>query len=231
MERRAEPIYGQTTSANKTWYSDRDVTFPYDPEAAGKLLTEMGLVDRNGDGIREDAAGHEVEFTLNTNVENNLRVKIIDMIKEDMKNVGVKVTTRPIDFNTLVRELQDGHKWESIVLGWGSGVPPDPLNGKNIHSSSGRLHVWYPQQAEPATEWEARIDELLLKMDQLPDEEKRIPLWHECSQLFAEQQPIVYLFAAKTYACVSKRVQNARPSILRPSTWWNLPELYVVDQK
>src|SRR5204863_8191600 len=99
-----------------------------------------------------------------------------------------------------------------MLLGWGSGVPPDPLNGKNILLSSGRQHVWYPAQPQPANEWEAENDKLIAAMSGEVDDKKRVPLWHTFLERMAQEQPIIYLFAQNAYAGATKRVMNVKPS-------------------
>ena len=92
---------------------------------------------------------------------------------QDLRKVGIQVNFKPIIFNDLVTSLRDSHRWDMILLGWGSGVPPDPANGKNITLSSGRLHAWNPQQPKPATPWESRIDSLMAMMDEELDDTVR----------------------------------------------------------
>ena len=145
--------------------------------------------------------------------------------------MGVEGVLRPVNFNELVAQLEDGHKWESIVLGWGSGVPPDPLNGKNIILSSARLHVWYPQQEKPCNEWEAACDAIVNEMSQELDEGKRRAHWAKFLEMQAEEQPIIYLYASNAYAASKPRVKNMRASVLRPSTNWNIEELWLDDAK
>ncbi len=226
LDGKGEAIYTQTSPGNKTWYSDIGRT-GYVPDQAGALLDEMGLVDRDGDGVREDADGHRVSLELCTNVENPLRVKTLSQLKQDWARIGVEISTKPLNFNDLVHELEDGHRWELMVLGWGSGVPPDPLNGKNIILSSGRLHVWYPMQEQPENEWERKADAVIAKMDANPDEAARVPLWREYQKLHDEYMPIAYLYSQNAYAASRNRVHNLRPSVLRPQTWYNAEELWV----
>ena len=94
-------------------------------------------MDRDGDGVREDDKGRKISFGLNTNVENNVRQQVGNLIKNDLNQIGIEVNFKPVTFNDLVTSLRDSHQWDMILLGWGSGVPPDPANGKNITTSSG----------------------------------------------------------------------------------------------
>jgi peptide/nickel transport system substrate-binding protein len=178
-----------------------------------------------------DAEGHRVSVELMTNVENNVRVNVIGKLKEFWAKVGVEVLLRPVSFNELQSQLDDVHHFDAILLGWGSGVPPDPLNGKNIALTSGRSHAWYPQQPAPANDWEKKCDEIIHKMDQEPDSVKRRPMWAEFMRTQSEEQPMIYLYAANTYCASKNRVKNERATLLRPSTTWNNEELWLEDGK
>lgn len=230
LDGKGAPIYTETAPSNKVWFNDVP-TYPYDLEKANALFDEMGLQKRDAEGFRTDAEGRRVSFELSTNVENEPRINTCARIKDDCGKVGIEVVLRPVSFQELITQLQDVHKWEAIVLGWASGVPPDPLNGKNILLSSGRLHAWYPRQPEPFTEWEKAGDAIVKRMDSEPDAAKRKPMWGEFLRLHAEEQPIVYLYAGNSYAATKTRVRNVRASLLRPSTWWNIEELWLEDGK
>ena len=227
---KGEPIYSQTNQGNRDWFVPPE-RFPYDVAKARAMLDALGLEDRDGDGVREDADGNPIRFDLMTNVENPMRVAIIGQIRADWAAVGIDARTQPVNFQELVSQLMDGHDWDVILLGWGAGVPPDPLNGKNILLSSGRLHVWRPQQETPADAWEATGDRLINDMDREPDAKKRYELWKLYVAHETSSQPIVYLFSSNAYAATKKRVRNLRPSVLRPQTWWNVDELWLERER
>lgn len=230
LEGRGAAIYGDTSRANRAWYAP-STRFPYDPAKASALLDRMGLSRRDADGIRLDSAGRRVSFDLMTNAENALRCKVIDQVKRFCAVVGVDVQLRQVAFQEISSQLDDVHTWEAIVLGWASGVPPDPLNGKNIHLSSGRLHVHYPMQEKPFREWEAATDAVIGQMSQLTSEAERKSWWKVFLEINALQQSTIFLYSPNEYAATRKRVGNVRPSLLRPQTWWNFDELWARDGK
>jgi peptide/nickel transport system substrate-binding protein len=222
------PIWSFTSPTNKEWYNESVVTKrPYDPERAKQLLREIGIEDRNGDGVAEDAKGNNVEFTINTNSSNPTRVNVMTFIKDNLAKVGVRVNTQPLDFNELITKFQDTHNWEAIVLGWQTGVPPDPVLMKNILLSSGRSHQWYPQQEEPATPWERRIDELMGINSRSLDMAERKKAYDEIMKIWTEQLPEIDLLAANWAVAAKNRVGNMKPSILPAYAWWNNEELYL----
>ena len=160
-------------------------------------------------------------------MENPTRVKVLAQLKADWTAIGVEAVTKPVNFQKLVQELEDGHRWEVMLLGWASSVPPDPLFGKNIHLSSGRLHVWYPMQPEPANEWERIADGILDEMAAEPDTEKRRPMWARYLKHHAAGLPMLYLYTQNDYAATKPRVKNLKPTVLRPQTWHNVEELWL----
>src|SRR6185437_15161662 len=71
----ATPIYGPVSPSNKSWYSDRAPQYPHDVARAKALLAGIGLVDRNGDGMLDDASGAPVRFTILTQA-NHIRGRV-----------------------------------------------------------------------------------------------------------------------------------------------------------
>jgi len=227
MEGRGRPIWASITPGNRLFFHKDVPRFEHSTAKANEILDGLGWKDGDGDGIREDDQGRPIRFTLNTNAENNIRTLIGTLIQDQLRKAGIDLTFKPIDFNGLVTRLQDSHEWDMVLLGWGSGVPPDPSNSKNIHLSSGRLHAWYPGQPSPATPWEARVDQLVGQLDRELDDAKRKAYSDEIQVLVAENMPMLYLVAPNAYAMAKKEVGNLWPSVLRPSTTWNIQELYL----
>jgi ABC-type transport system substrate-binding protein len=69
----------------------------------------------------------------------------------------------------------------------------DPAMNLDFWLSSGSRHLWNPNQAKPATEWERRIDEPMLKHAATFDRVERVQLFAEVQRIFAEHMPAVYL--------------------------------------
>ena len=54
--------------------------------------------------------------------------------------------------------------YDITMLGWGSSSAAyDPSGSKALYLSSGQYHQWYPEQPEPATEWEAEHDDIVIQ--------------------------------------------------------------------
>jgi peptide/nickel transport system substrate-binding protein len=97
----------------------------------------------------------------------------------------------------------------------------------NSYLSSGRMHEWYPNQEKPATEAEAKIDELMYKYVKSPTYEEQKKHFFEVQRIMAEEQFTIYTVSANIYAAVRNKYGNPKPAILRPRFLWNAEELFV----
>jgi peptide/nickel transport system substrate-binding protein len=227
LQGRGVPLYEPYTSANKVWFNPNVPKFTYDPAKANALLDEMGLVDRNGDGIRDTKDGKTVEFTLHTNSENNLRKSFGTVISNNLKAVGVRVNFQPLEFNTLIVRLREDYQYEAILLGLSSAVPPDPALSTNVYRSSGVTHNWWPKQKTPATPAEAEIDRLMDVVVQENDHAKRKAAFDRVQEIMGENQFCIYVVNQNLYVGLRNRIQGASPSVLRPHATWNIQEMWV----
>jgi peptide/nickel transport system substrate-binding protein len=226
---RAQPLWTFVSPANKKWYPAKFEQYPYDLEKSKALLAAEGFTKKD-DGLY-DADGHKVEFSIMTNSENATRIALINVLKDDLEKLGITINVRPVPFNDVVTAMQDAHNFEGLVLGWASGVPPDPELMKNILLSSGRSHNWNPNQVKPATPWEGKMDELLLQSNELFDYGERKKLIDEIYYIFSDEQPQIQLVVANAYAAGRNYVGNFKPSTLRPVTHWNIESMYLKHPK
>lgn len=223
---RGEIHFGIVSPANKKWYNPDTPKYPYDLTRAKALLKEIGIEDRNGDGILEDSDGHQIEFEFNTNVGNNLRERISVLVQEDLKRLGIKVNYQPVDFNALVDKIDVSYSYECILLGLGGGGL-DPAANMNVLKSDGFTHFWFPREKTPSFPWEARIDELMNLQATTLDEAKRKEYFNEVQVIMAREAPFIYLASPYNYAAVDNRLANVRATVLTSyRATWNAEELY-----
>ena len=72
-------------------------------------------------------------------------------------------------------------------------TPTDTDPGTNLDwwLSTGSSHPWHPNQKQPATEWEARIDALMLRQSTTLDRAQRQRLFAEVQKLFVAHNPVI----------------------------------------
>lgn len=161
------------------------VVYEYDLDKANALLDEIGIMDTNGDGVREFPDGAPVEFELNTNSGNTLREGFCLIMKEDLEKIGLKVNYNPVDFNTLVTRLLGDTLYQAVVLGLTGG--DDPNGGANVYKTDGGLHFWHYDAANNPYEYEKKIDELMNAGVSTYDNDEAFEIYKEYQILFATQ--------------------------------------------
>jgi peptide/nickel transport system substrate-binding protein len=68
----------------------------YDPDEAGRLLDEMGLVDRTGDGVREGPDGQSLNITLEYTLGETPKQETVELVTAHWREVGVQVNRKRI---------------------------------------------------------------------------------------------------------------------------------------
>ena len=203
---------------------------PHDPAKARALLAEMGLTDRNGDKILEDADGNKVSFTIVTNSGNTIRQDMANYIATDLRAVGMEVNTLFLEFNQLIDQLDVSYNWEAMIMGFTSTW--DPHGGANFWKSSSRNHLWWPEQKTPGFPWEKRVDEIFEKGVQELDKAKRKAMYNEWIQIIYDEQPVIYNAVPERVDVVRKRFGNLFPSphpMTEIASFHNEDEVFILE--
>ena len=195
--------------------------YEYDLDKANEILDGLGWVDTDGDGIREDGEGNAIEFTLVTNTGNSVRARVGEIVHEGMGEIGLKVDYRLIEFGDLVGQLTATYDWEAMIIGFTGG--PEPHGGITFWHSAEGLHLWYPNQPQPATEWEAEIDELYVKGSQELVRARRFEYYHRAQEIGAENVPVIYTTLSERLGAVRGVFGNVTPTLYG---LWDVRYLY-----
>lgn len=224
---KGEPLTSIIPPAQGKWHHPNLPRYEYDPERARELLRQAGF-SWNDKGRLIDSEGLSVEFTLLL-VESASYDKIGVTFVENMKELGMFVKMERADFATLLRRTDDTFNYDITMLGWGSSSAAyDPSGSKALYLSSGQYHQWHPEQAEPATEWEARIDELIGLQERTLDMDQRIAYMHEVQAIMAEQLPLLYGFTPYGYVGVKNKWRNIYVPAAGTSLW-NIEEIWTPE--
>lgn len=218
------PQHSSMSPASGFFYNPNVKEYEYNIEKAKMMLKEEGFEDRNGDGFLEDRQGNRVEFSLHTNSGNTERIKIAQIIRKDLERLGLKVNFMPLEFNLLVSKLDSTYDWDAIVLGLTGGI--EPHFGANVWQSSGQLHLWYPRQKKPSTDWEGRIDEIFNLAVQELDRNKRKILYDEWQVIVSENLPLIYTVLPMSIFAVRNIFGNLYPTSYG-GAFHNLEEIYI----
>ena len=221
----AYPQWASISPAAGDFHNPNTRRYEYDLGKANEILDELGWIDTDGNGIREDTDGNDIEFSLVTNMGNDVRESVTRLIQENLGQVGIRAEFRLLEFGDLVSRLTGSYDWEAMVIGFTGG--PDPYSGINFWHSSEPLHLWHPNQSQPATEWEAEIDELYIMASQELDHDKRVEYYHRAQEIASENVPIIYTTLSERISAVRNVFGNMTPTLY---SLWDIRYLYRTDQ-
>jgi peptide/nickel transport system substrate-binding protein len=221
----AVPAFGPVTPANQTWYVSDLPRYGYDPAAARARLFDLGLTDSNGDDLLEDKAGQPVRFSIVTNRGNTIRERTVAVMQEQFRKIGVTMDVVMLERGALIQRIIS-KDYDSVYFGT-EITSRDPSSNLDFWTSSGGFHVWNMGQAKPATDWERRVDELMVQQVAASDLAERQRLFAEVQRIFAENIPVIYVTAPRVTVALGPRVLNATPAPIRPTVLWNSESLAV----
>lgn len=223
----AIPAYGPVTPGHRDWYVPDLPMAAFDTGRARTLLTSMGLVDRDADGVLEDEANQPVRFSVVTRSGQPGFEKTMAVVQEHLRQVGVAVDIVAVPQTEIIRRYTSGD-FDAIYFG-GRMSTRDPVGNLSFWLSAGAFHFWHPGQVTPATEWEARIDVLMQQQATTVDLAERRRLFAQAQRILAEQMPALWFVAPRQTVAVSGRIRGATPSIFFPPVLWNAERIHLAD--
>ena len=202
-----------------TWvYTDKVTTYPYDMDKARQLLAEAGWKERNADGLLVKD-GKPFTFELLTNQGNDERKKIAEIVQAQLRELGVGVEIRVLEWAAFLKEHIKKRNFEAIVLGWGIGIDPD------------QYVIWHSSQSGPdqlnhISYANPEVDRMLELGRSTCVREDRIKYYHRLQELLAEDEPLIFLYFNDALPVIASRVHGIDPGpngIRFRSNLWFVP--------
>ncbi|HET7342958.1 MAG TPA: peptide-binding protein [Methylomirabilota bacterium] len=189
---------------------------PYDLKRAQALLTEAGW-KRNEQGLLEKD-GKPFTFELLTNQGNDERKKIAEIIQASLRELGVGVEIRILEWATLLKEHVKTRQFEAIVLGWNTGTDPD------------QYVIWHssqmgPDQLNHISYSNREVDALLEAGRSTCHQAERVRYYQRLHEMLAADQPVIFLYWRDELNVVSNRVHGVNPG--PAGMGWNFTDWFV----
>jgi len=207
----AYPLYTAVTPAERRLFDENFYPkYEYNLKKAKEILLSIGFKEGK-DGFLYDKEGNKLSFNLITNAGNKEREIIGNILKEDLKKIGIEVNFQAIDFNNLVSKLMSSGDWDAVIIGLTGTL--DPYFGQNVWLSNGHMHLWNPKQKKPATDWEAKVDELFIKASTQLNPQERDRLYKEAFKIIGQHQPLIFIAAPEELVAVKNKFKNVFPTV------------------
>jgi peptide/nickel transport system substrate-binding protein len=197
----------------------REAWAEFDPEAAGKLLDEAGLTERDGYGIRKLPDGRPMELIIETAGERQEVENALQIITDDWRDVGVKLVMRPLDRDILRNRVFAGTTMASVWFGWDNGLP-QPYTSPAYLAPTDQAFLSWPKWGQyyqtrggsgeaPDMPEAQRLMELSQAWDRAANDDERTAAWQEMLQIHADQiYAIGVLAGAPQPVVVNKNLRN-----------------------
>ena len=208
-------------------YNPNVQRYPYDLKKADTILSNEGFKDIDNDGLLEDKDSNSIELSLIVNNSNTLRRNMAEIICMDLERIGLKVNLQLVDYRIIYRKIYNPpFDWDMAMLGLSGGM--ELHLGRDVWLSSGKHHVWFPNQKKPSTPWEARIDELFDAGTVILDSAGRKAVYDEWQEIAADELPLIFTVRSERILCISKRVGNVNASV-HGGLLHNIEKLFIKD--
>jgi peptide/nickel transport system substrate-binding protein len=185
------------------WAYSSDVTQPsYDPDAARRLLAEMGWRDSDGDGVR-DKNGRSLVVRLGTHSEDVNRVQTVEYLQNTFAQHGIATNIQISDWPSFAAR-RDAGDFEIILLGWTQLMDPDRATFEQLHSTGGLNWGRYRN---------ARLDQLLERGRTAQAQEERAAAYREAARLIAQEVPYYILSYQGYQVFYNPRIEGFEPNV------------------
>lgn len=190
----------------------------YNPEKSRQLLEEAGWKMGNNGLLMKD--GMPFEFSVLVSQGNDARLKIAQIMKENLKKIGIKMNIKVLEWQAMLHEFIDKKRFEAVILGWALSRDPDIYD------------IWHSSKTKEGefnfiSYKNEEVDRLLLDGRRTFDFEKRKKIYHRIHEILADEQPCTFLYVPDALPVLHKRfkgVEKAPIGIWYDFIHWRVPK-------
>lgn len=192
---------------------DSVVYYPFDMASANALLDEIGLIDTNGDGVREwtegPMAGEPVVIQLTSTQDQAESQSIAEALVNQWGEIGLQINARLVDSATR-SSVEEAGTWDMHVL---RGPQEFALPFKNVTglapiADNHPYHRVAPGQERELMDFEQQLIDIVTEYRSTFDTEGRQALMAEYNQIFTENVYNLGVFVGRYGLGLATRSMN-----------------------
>lgn len=192
---------------------DSVVYYPYDEASANLLLDEIGLIDTNGDGVREwtegPMAGEPVVIQLTSNQDQAESQSIAEALVNQWGAVGIQINMRLVDSATR-SSVEEAGTWDMHV--WRGpqefALPFRNVTGLAPIADNHPYHRVAPGQERELMDFEQELIDIVTEYRSTFDTEGRQELMAQYNQIFTENVYNLGIFVGRYGLGLASRSMN-----------------------
>lgn len=156
----------------------------HDPDAARSLLDEEGIVDSDGDGVRE-VDGTPLSFEVLVYASEPDRIRAGELMGEMVNEVGIEFSVQSLEFETVDERVEQGD-YQAAILWLTPPFQTDPDTLRRVFATDGDLNQVNYSNPE--------FDALAGQQRTQVDEDARLETVLEMQEIIAEDVPMLVFF-------------------------------------
>lgn len=136
-------------------WTNPDNSEPFDQKGAIAKLDKLGYTDTDKDGFREDKDGKKLSFKLIVSSGEPIYVRVAELIKAQLKEVGVEVTVKSLDPTSFAAASNEkNYDMYVSLIGPHGAADPDQFVMSQRAGYLWAKGLAYPEMDALQTEWE-----------------------------------------------------------------------------
>lgn len=202
-------------------YNGELAPYDYDPEKAAALLDEAGWV--LGDNGLRQRDGRSLSLSLKTNISNDSRVQIGELVAEQLGRLGFDVEFEAMEWGSFVGTLL-GQQFDLVVISWTNlgSTPDDSLFFASENDVPGRgfnFVSYYSPEMDQA--WRDAVTVPGCDLNQ------RAAIYRQIQARLHDDLPYAWLYAPLTLIGANQRLIGIDPGPW--GTWHNVETWYLAN--
>jgi len=175
---------------------NESVKYPkFDPQKGKKILQKLGYDENN-----------PLEFEIAVPSSGSGK-QIAQIIQYFLKQNGVRVSIRAIEWQAFLNTVIEPRKFEAIIMAWSTPILPNP---ETIWSSKSDKKGGFNFIGYANKNVDLLIDDILTTTDmELLDKKLK-----EVYKIISEDYPYIFLYSADSIVAVKKELKNIEPSVI-----------------
>jgi peptide/nickel transport system substrate-binding protein len=214
---------------NTTWFNENLKPYPYDPEAAKRMLDEAGWTP-GGDGIRQKN-GVRLSFTHATTAGNAIRETIQRAAINDLRNIGIEMKIQNAEPAKFFASFSEGgvlSRRQFDIGGYTTGITLDPDGISPYYTTSGIPFKGKPAGSNYGGYSNPQADKLWADAARELDPAKRKAMYDQIQQLIYDDVPVIYIYDRLQIDAAGPTLQTP-PADFTGYIWW-APEAFSMKQ-
>jgi len=218
-----------------------------DIDKANALLDEIGLIERNEEGLRLMPDGRSLSIIVETAGESSERADVLELVRDSWREIGIALYTKPSQRAVFRNRIFAGETLISVWSGLENGVPSPSSTPAALATTSQLSYQWPKwgqyfetkgQSGEPVDMPNvARLNVLYSKWQKSDNDEDRTVIWKEMLNIHVDQQYTIGVVSGILQpVVVTNTLQNVPKSAIfnwNPGAHFGIyhPDIFWFDDK